>query len=224
MVRRNKETVFIVRDLNNPLKGWGWVDLDIEVIKRFGLSTQRPQGIVIDSREHKALLAEGKRYTQCINPPNRGTSGTKKFVVNNNGELINLSVQKTLTIEAVCAWVKTWASHDAKIITPGKKTISLAGEAISGSSAFIYFVLNADSNAIKIGMAKDLDQRLKSLQTSSPARLQLIKVVQLANVKEAAECETKLHRKFAHLRLSGEWFKAEKELFDHIENSEIEIQ
>jgi len=61
MVRRNKETVFIVRDLNDPLKGWGWVDIDTEVVKRFGLSTQIPRGIFLDHIEHAALLAKGKR-------------------------------------------------------------------------------------------------------------------------------------------------------------------
>ena len=116
----------------------------------------------------------------------------------------------------MCTWVTTWANLDAKIITPGKRTISRAGERLSNSSAFIYFVLNADSNAIKIGMAKDLDKRLKSLQTSSPTKLQLLKAVQLAGVKEAADIETLLHRRFFHLRLTGEWFKADKELFNYI--------
>lgn len=69
----------------------------------------------------------------------------------------------------MCAWVKTWANLDAKIITPGNRTISLEGEPIAKGNAFVYFVLNADSNAIKIGKAKDLEKRLKSLQTVSPA-------------------------------------------------------
>ncbi len=110
MVRRYKETVFIVRDLNDSLKGWGWVDVDEEIVKRFRLSTRIPDNIFIPAKEHKELKAKGIRCPQSIKPPNRGTSGGKKFIVNNNGELINLSVQKSLTIEAVCA-AHTGASH-----------------------------------------------------------------------------------------------------------------
>ena len=218
MVRRYKETIFIVRDHYEPLKGWGWVDVDTEVVKRLGMSTVRPQGIFLDHIEHKALQALGKRYPQCINPPHRGRAAGKKFVVNINGDFINLSVQKSLTIEAVCAWVKTWASPDAKIITPGNQTISLVGEPIAKGSAFVYFVFNADSNAIKIGKARDLEKRIRSLQTVSPSRLKLLKATQVTDEKEASLLESSLHRKFAHLRITGEWFKAESELLDYLEN------
>ncbi len=206
------------KDLSDPLKGWGWVDVESEVVKRFKISTQRPNSIFIDYEEHQVLQANGIKCPQSINPPHRGRSGGKKFVVNNKGEFINISVQKSLSIEAVCAWVKAWANSDAQIITPGKRTISLAGELLSNSSAFIYFVLNADSNAIKIGKARDLGKRLKSLQTSSPATLQLLKAIQVNCEKEAVEMESKLHRKFTHLRITGEWFRAEKELLDYLSN------
>lgn len=115
MVRRGKTTVFIVRDPHDPLKGWGWVDVDEDVVKRFGISTKQPQGIFLSGEEHKKLRAEGRRCPQFIRPPSRGKAGGKKFVVNTNGEFINLSVQKSLAIEAVGAWIRTWASPDAKI-------------------------------------------------------------------------------------------------------------
>lgn len=185
------------------------------------MSTKRPQGIFLNHIEHKALQALGKRYPQSIRPPGRGRTAGKKFVVNTNGEFVNLSVQKCLTLEAVCAWIRTWASPDAKIITPGNRTISLEGEPIAKGSAFVYFVLNADSNAIKIGKAEDLDKRLKSLQTVSPVQLQLLKAIQVTSGKEAAQLESSLHRKFAHLRLTGEWFKAEKELLGYIGDVQV---
>ncbi|WP_199197432.1 GIY-YIG nuclease family protein [Chroococcidiopsis sp. CCALA 051] len=84
-------------------------------------------------------------------------------------------------------------------------------------------MLNTDSNAIKIGKARDLDKRLKSLQTSSPATLQLLKAIQVTGEKEAAEMESKLHRRFTHLRITGEWFKAEKELLDYLSNLPYEV-
>lgn len=205
MARQYKETIYINRAPNNPYKGWGWIDVETEVVRRYGFSTRMPQPITLSGEElEEKLGGKGGSGWYSINPPGRGRTGGKKFVVNTNSEFINLSVQKSLTIEAVCAWVKTWASSDAKIITPGKRTISLAGEPLSNSSAFIYFVLNADSNAIKIGKARDLDKCLKSLQTSSPATLQLLKAIQITCEKEAAEMESKLHRRFTHLRITGE--------------------
>ncbi|PSM48492.1 helicase [Chroococcidiopsis sp. CCALA 051] len=92
-----------------------------------------PKSTPITDLEEKLGVKGGSGW-YSINPPGRGRTGGKKFVVNTNNEFINLSVQKSLTIEAVCAWVKTWANSDAKIITPGKRTISLAGEPLSNCS------------------------------------------------------------------------------------------
>jgi hypothetical protein len=94
-----------------------------------------------------------------------------------NGEAISINVQKSLTSQAVCAWVKTWASPETKIITPGNRLLSLEGDKLAHQVHFIYFVLHANSNAIKIGRARNLDKRMKSLQTSSPAKLELIKFI-----------------------------------------------
>lgn len=99
-------------------------------------------------------------------------------------------------------WVKTWASPDAKIITPGNKIISLVGEPIAKGNAFGYFVFNADSNAIKIGKARDLEKRIRSLQTVSPSRLKLLKATHVTDEKEASLLESSLQRKFAHLRIT----------------------
>jgi predicted GIY-YIG superfamily endonuclease len=81
---------------------------------------------------------------------------------------------------------------------------------------FVYFILNEDSNAIKIGIAKNLARRMMSLQTSSPAKLKLIKSIQVTVGKEALELEQSLHNKFREIRLAGEWFKAETYLLEYI--------
>ena len=51
---------------------------------------------------------------------------------------------------------------------------------------------------------------------SNPAKLKLIKSVQVEGSKEARELENLLHEKFSEIRLTGEWFKAEANLLDHI--------
>ena len=76
----------------------------------------------------------------------------------------------------------------------------------------IYFILNTDSNAVKIGRAKNVAKRLNSLQTANPIELILLKTVEVMSGKEAKEKEELLHNKFANLRLLGEWFRFDTEL------------
>ncbi len=216
MVRRYKTTIFIDKDPDDIFKGWGWVDVDQDVALRLKISTEHPQYRELPPEKLEEFRLKGKTCTWCIRPPLRGKAGGKKFVVNTDNEVIYLSVQKSLTTNAVCYWVKSWASLDARVTTPGNRIISLAGEPISKDSAFVYFVLNSDSNAIKIGKAKDIQKRIQSLQTVSPTKLQLLKTVQVMSEEEARILESSLHRKFALLRITGEWFRADKELVDYM--------
>lgn len=145
---------------------------------------------------------------------NRGKAGGKKFTVVDPRETVKLIVQKTLTVKAVCAWVRTWASEGTEIITPGGKTISLEGDSLSQKSEYVYFIHSEESRAVKIGRAKNVERRLKSLQTAHPYELKVIKTIKVKAGKAAKDLENSLHQKFDHLRLSGEWFKAEPELLD----------
>jgi hypothetical protein len=70
----------------------------------------------------------------------------------------------------------------------------------------IYFV-QAASGPIKIGMAKNAERRVRALRTSSHEPLTL-----LASFSGEPAIERALHRRFASLRLSGEWFRPEPEL------------
>lgn len=218
MVRQYKQTIFIDKDPSDLWKGWGWVDIDRDVALRLKIPTQCPRYRELPPNKIEEFRLKGKTCTTCVYPPSRGKAGGKKFIVNTNNEVIYLSVQKSLTTNAVYHWVKSWASLDTKITTPGNKIISLFGEQVSKDSAFVYFVLNSDSNAIKIGKAKDLQKRLKSLQTVSPTKLQLLKAVQVMSEEEARTLESSLHRKFTTLRITGEWFRADKELVDYLEH------
>jgi hypothetical protein len=64
----------------------------------------------------------------------------------------------------------------------------------------IYFA--ADSNgSVKIGRARDVERRLRSLETSHTEALRLLRVVD-----GGPATERWLHRKFAAQRIRGEWF------------------
>lgn len=204
--------IYIDRDPNDFYKGWGWLEINVEDCQKFNIPTGYPE-------TYKKSWHKPERWTISGggNLPSRGKAGTKKFVVNINGELIEIRAQKSLTVQAVYAWFRTWAPPNAILITPGKRAHSLDGDKISHQVYFIYFILNEDSQAIKIGLAKDLTKRLKALQTSSPAVLKLMKALQVNGAKEARDLEQSLHRQFADIRLTGEWFRAEAALLNYIQ-------
>jgi len=77
---------------------------------------------------------------------------------------------------------------------------------------FVYFIQGENGGAIKIGYSKDPEVRLKTLQTSYP---DILKVLCL--IPGNANTETKYHKAFEHLKLNGEWYKPDKEIFDEIE-------
>lgn len=237
MVKR-RVTFYVDKVPGQPLKGRGWIDLsDIEVAKRLGISLGREHTnsriyirVSKEDAEYEYLKTEeyfianktrgywvsGKNQDGSLKLAincNRGKAGGKKFTVVDSRETVKLIVQKSLTVKAVCAWVRTWASLGAEIITPGGKTISLDGDNLA-TTEYIYFIHSEESNAVKIGRAKDVDQRLKSLQTAHPHRLKVIKTFKVKGGKAAQELENILHQKFDDIRLSGEWFKAEQELLN----------
>lgn len=76
----------------------------------------------------------------------------------------------------------------------------------------VYFIRFGSDGPIKIGYATDTVSRLHSLQTGSPVQLHLIGHV-VGTIKD----ERKLHARFAHLRIRGEWFEPAADLLAHID-------
>ena len=77
----------------------------------------------------------------------------------------------------------------------------------------VYFLLGAKSKRLKIGHSFQVSSRVKTLQASSPEELALLKTI-----PGSKQLEAKLHEKFAHLRLHGEWFKADTEIMKYIQS------
>jgi hypothetical protein len=72
----------------------------------------------------------------------------------------------------------------------------------------IYFIEATGAGLLKIGFTDgDPEQRLKQLQTGCPHPLRLV-----ATAAGSQKAEAELHRQFAHLRASGEWFRLDDEL------------
>ncbi len=64
---------------------------------------------------------------------------------------------------------------------------------------------------IKIGTTTSIAQRIEDIQSGLPCAAML-----LHDEPGHYDLETDLHRRFAHLRVKGEWFRKEPELLDFI--------
>lgn len=75
----------------------------------------------------------------------------------------------------------------------------------------VYFI-GSDMGPIKIGMAIDPKKRIKELQTSHPAKLEILATCPGGQPQEAA-----YHQQFAAHRLNGEWFERHPDILAEIE-------
>ena len=71
-------------------------------------------------------------------------------------------------------------------------------------TGYVYFLEAPKSKLIKIGYGSDVKRRVMRLQTGSPERLCILGVLPSM---DPINLERHLHRKFADLRVHGEWFK-----------------
>lgn len=80
------------------------------------------------------------------------------------------------------------------------------------SASTVYFIQAGDAGPIKIGVTRGCPlDRMANLQTGCPEALKLV-----AHASGTADDERELHKRFAHLRLRGEWFLAKPELVEFI--------
>lgn len=74
----------------------------------------------------------------------------------------------------------------------------------------VYFIQDGHGR-LKIGYSNDPAERLRSLQTAHGAELTL-----LGSIPGTIATERELHKRFADLRLTGEWFRAGDDLLAHV--------
>jgi hypothetical protein len=81
-------------------------------------------------------------------------------------------------------------------------------------SGYVYFI--SDGERVKIGRSVNIESRLNALQTSTAVPLKLLAAI------PGGGRERELHRRFAHLRIRGEWFRLGDDLRQFIEESKAE--
>lgn len=78
-----------------------------------------------------------------------------------------------------------------------------------------YLIKDTETGLIKIGRSENPQKRLFSLQCGNTNKLKLIHIID-------ANIEQKLHYKFAHKRVRGEWFSVELgEVVSHVESMDL---
>ena len=70
---------------------------------------------------------------------------------------------------------------------------------------FVYFI--SDGEYTKIGIAKNMNKRLSSLQVGNPKKLRIVSFVPCDTENSARKIEKHLHERLGACRVEGEWFK-----------------
>lgn len=83
--------------------------------------------------------------------------------------------------------------------------------------SYIYVIANLEFKICKIGFSNNIHNRLTQIQTGCPFPLEIYKVFK-GNMKQ----ERRIHQKYKHFRMKGEWFKFDGILKDNIDAMEGE--
>jgi hypothetical protein len=82
-----------------------------------------------------------------------------------------------------------------------------ADRILEAEGTTLYAIWCRDTDYVKIGIAKDADERLRKLQTGCPYELEIVRAVRLPMLIAAAAVERLLHALLAPRRGVGEWFR-----------------
>jgi len=74
---------------------------------------------------------------------------------------------------------------------------------------YIYLINETNTNNYKIGYAKDVNKRIKQLQTSNSNKLNIINTYKIKNTSKWTKLEIMIHNHYKFKRLNGEWFNLE---------------
>lgn len=106
---------------------------------------------------------------------------------------------------------------DASVTQAGSRVVPARKIADHSREGWGYTYFVRRNSSIKIGHTAIPKTRFKTLQVGFPEPLEVLAVVPNTIVTEPVA-----HQKFAHLRVSGEWFQASPELLDFIEEVKAE--
>jgi len=89
--------------------------------------------------------------------------------------------------------------------------------------SFVYLIYDKDRNAVKIGKANNIQQRLSDLQTGNPTKLEVLSSIECESSKQAEQLESELQQQYTDLHILNEWFHYDKEAFKELITSGIDF-
>lgn len=130
-------------------------------------------------------------------------------------DVSTLAAHMCLDNETVLQWVEQGALPQP-IIRNGRKRwrwrdVERAMSGDAGEYSRVYFI-QAANGYIKIGYTAELSRRFANIAGGIPLAVTL-----LHDIPGSYDLENDLHRRFAHLRENGEWFRSAPELLQFID-------
>jgi predicted GIY-YIG superfamily endonuclease len=77
---------------------------------------------------------------------------------------------------------------------------------VLGATTFLYIVKAQPSGHVKVGIAKNLKNRLADLQSSNFEELTVLRTLPFLNIYRARAKEREIHQKWERFWVRGEWF------------------
>jgi len=86
---------------------------------------------------------------------------------------------------------------------------------IRNGKGCVYIIQESGKGYVKIGFAKDFDQRLEGIKTNNPHEIKVISVIEDCIMQD----ELDLHKKYTEFRVRREWYRGAilNRLYDDIE-------
>jgi hypothetical protein len=78
---------------------------------------------------------------------------------------------------------------------------------------YVYFITDG-TNAVKIGVAKDIQKRLVQIQVDNPRQLHVLYQIECVSERHAFDVENELHKTYGEYHLQGEWFSIKDKLLE----------
>ena len=72
---------------------------------------------------------------------------------------------------------------------------------------YVYFIRAGNQGAIKVGVARNVERRMATMQTGNAFELKLMACIRCVSRNDAYNLEAKIHNKFKRQRIRGEWFQ-----------------
>lgn len=133
--------------------------------------------------------------------PFRMAAGESRSLWNIHNEL-----EDEITKAFNAGWEQAHRERDAA------ESVEAEQRYVDKAQQHVYFIQSGDAGAIKIGIARNPEKRLRGLQTSHHEKLHIRVVTSGGAAQEQA-----YHARFAEHRLHGEWFEQHPDILAEIE-------